>query len=105
MQGLGSPYPVLVFFFTEKQLCAHMMGQRHWRNMRMKGESERSVYVRGFPSDSTTVEDLSKLFEQFGSVHRVIMEDKVGPSNTSVYIFTGFKYFEFCILKLYTNIR
>ena len=33
--------------------------------------------MRGFHPEATTVSDLTELFQQFGSVHKVILNEKV----------------------------
>ncbi|XP_019853396.1 PREDICTED: speckle targeted PIP5K1A-regulated poly(A) polymerase-like [Amphimedon queenslandica] len=61
---------------SEEQLREHLLGQKHWQNARQRDLSRRSIYVRGFEPKTTTVSDLTELFQQFGSIQKVVLHEK-----------------------------
>ena len=79
----------LAFFFIpspEEQLRSHMLGQRHWFNVRQREQARRSVFVRGFGS-SVSEEEVGKLLGRFGAVRAVFFGDKVGSAWQSFLLF------------------
>lgn len=66
-----------VKFNIEVQHRDHLLGKRHWTNHRWKEEALKSIYVRGFNSDTTTEEDIRNVFSSFGVIHRIFLDSKV----------------------------
>ena len=62
--------------FLEEQLRSHLMGQKHWYNKRQRETAQRSVFVRGLPPSPQIVE-IEGLFQHFGNVNKVILDEKV----------------------------
>ena len=62
--------------FIEEQLRSHLLGQKHWYNKRQRETAQRSVFVRGLPPSPQVVE-IEGLFQQFGNVNKVIIDEKV----------------------------
>ena len=61
---------------SEEQLRQHVEGRRHIVALQKLETARRSVYVRGFPPTETKYAEIKSLFEQFGSVVQVALDDK-----------------------------
>ncbi|KAL5478122.1 hypothetical protein EMCRGX_G025003 [Ephydatia muelleri] len=65
-----------IYTSSEEQLRQHLEGRRHLALLQRVETARRSIYVRGFPSAETKYSDLKSLFERFGSVVQVALDDK-----------------------------
>ena len=59
----------------------HTAGKRHLHNLTVQKmqqeEAKCSIFVRNFPIDKTSEEDLKEAFQAFGIVKKVALRDKV----------------------------
>lgn len=69
-----SPFP---FIHAEYNLQQHLSGRPHLKRLEKLRQSERSVYIRGFSSDTTSEGLKQFLEERFGCVHTLWINDKV----------------------------
>lgn len=69
---------LILCYIVEEQLRSHLLGQRHWFNKRQREIAHRSVYVTGFKG-SVKKEAVSETFQQFGSVHKVVLVTENRP--------------------------
>lgn len=70
---------VQILISTEQQLRAHLLGQRHFYNVRQREIAHRSVYVSGFKSGEIEEEAVIQLFQMFGNVHKVVIVSEKRP--------------------------
>ena len=69
---------MILCYIVEEQLRSHLLGQRHWFNKRQLEIAHRSVYVTGFKG-SEDKDAVCEAFQQFGSVHKVVMVTENRP--------------------------
>ena len=87
---------------SEEQLRQHVEGRRHLAALQRVETARRSVYVRGFPPAETKYSDIKSLFEQFGSVVQVALDDKkVYPLSHSQCVDVICRFSAFCYRRVH----
>lgn len=72
-RGVFFTYQTSITEFTHR---AHLLGKRHWANQRLKDEALKTVYIRGFPPNTTEL-NIRTVFSSFGTIHKVMLDSKV----------------------------